>query len=523
MLTNWPIGYMVNDWLKEWFSAAPDLCGLSLPRRMMPTDQPLIELINATFRRFGAATAGSTPAGFALTDLTWTLRPGDQWAILGPTGSGKSLFLDALAGKVGVAAGKRRYAADLSLTQICLVPRDFSFDRRVAGAAQFYQQRYSADAAQVAPTVWAVLQEQVRPVGTVNPASVTLPPPAYADDWLAEVAQTMQIAHLLDRPLTSLSNGETRRTLLARSLLRRPRVLLLDSPFVGLDVDSRALLHETLNRLAASGVSLVLVTDEREIPTCLTHRLTLPAPIAATHVPAFDGLRTHEPEPFENAVRLQQVRVRYGDTLVLDGIDWTVRCGEKWALLGPNGSGKSTLLSLITADNPQAYANHVELFDRRRGPGQSIWAVKRRIGFVSPELHLYFDPTATVWGVVASGLFDAMGLFRKLTDEQAGRVATQLRQLDLWAARDRPLAALSVGEQRWALLARALVKQPPLLVLDEPTQNLDAAHAAAFRHLIEAYCAADLTVTLIYVTHYTDELPRCIDRLLRLEKGKGIF
>ncbi|CCH00783.1 putative molybdenum transport ATP-binding protein modF Photorepair protein phrA [Fibrella aestuarina BUZ 2] len=488
----------------------------------MQPDQPLIALTNATFRRVGASASGPP---FALSNLTWALHPGDHWAILGPTGSGKSLFLDALAGRVGVAAGQRRYVADLSLTAINLVPRDFSFDRRVASAAQFYQQRYSADAAQLAPTVWAVLQEQVLPVGTVDPASVTLPPPAHPADWLADVAQTMQITHLLDRPLTSLSNGETRRTLLARTLLRRPRVLLLDNPFVGLDAHSRALLHETLNRVAQSGVSLVLVTDEREIPTAITHRLHLTAPAQISNT-----LPTPEPvrraltaaDTFTNAIVLREVQVRYGNMVVLDKISWTVRRGEKWALLGPNGSGKSTLLSLITADNPQAYANHVELFDRRRGVGQSIWAVKQRMGFVSPELHLYFDRNTTVWSAVASGLFDSMGLFRKLTDAQTMQVTAQLQALDLWALRDETLASLSVGQQRWTLLARALVKQPPLLILDEPTQGLDTPHIDAFRTLIDTYCAQAPETTLIYVTHYPDELPRCITQTLRLEKGRVV-
>jgi molybdate transport system ATP-binding protein len=474
----------------------------------------LISLTNATFRRFGVGT-------FALEGVNWSLRAGEHWAILGPTGSGKSLFLDALAGRIGLATGQRTYAPDLSLTQIGLVARDFSFDRRVAGAAQFYQQRYSADAARMAPTVWAVLQEQVLPVGTVEADSVSLPPPTYAESWLAEVAQTMRITHLLDRQLTSLSNGETRRTLLARTLLRRPRILLLDNPFVGLDADSRTLLHEILNAVAATGTSLVLVTDEREIPTCITHRLELAAP--ATLPGTLVAADNAEPEtPFTHAVRLQNIRVRYGETRVLDGIDWTVRRGDKWALLGPNGSGKSTLLSLITADNPQAYANYVELFDRRRGPGYSIWAVKKRIGYVSPELHLYFDRSTTVWAVVASGLFDAMGLFRKLTDAQTEQVATQVRMLGLWALRDVPLASLSVGQQRWALLARALVKQPPLLVLDEPTQGLDVTHTEAFSQLIDSYCAVRPDTTLIYVTHYPTELPRCVTHTLRLEKGRVV-
>jgi molybdate transport system ATP-binding protein len=125
-----------------------------------------------------------------------------------------------------------------------------------------------------------------------------------------------------------------------------------------------------------------------------------------------------------------------------------------------------------------------------------------------------------VWDVVASGLFDTMGRFRKLTPEQTSQVEIQLHQLALWTLHDKPLSTLSVGQQRWVLLARALIKNPPLLVLDEPTQGLDAVHTDQFRLLVEQICAVNPDQTLIYVTHYPSELPDCITNILRLDGGR---
>ena len=152
--------------------------------------------------------------------------------------------------------------------------------------------------------------------------------------------------------------------------------------------------------------------------------------------------------------------VRYGETTILKEINWEVKKGERWSVSGPNGAGKSTLLSLITADNPQAYANEIWLFDRRRGTGESIWDIKQKIGFVSPELHLYFDHSATCYEVVASGLFDTIGLFRSLSPEQEEKVACWMQWLSIGGLPSKRLMQLSTGQQRMALLAGALIKKP---------------------------------------------------------------
>jgi molybdate transport system ATP-binding protein len=225
---------------------------------------------------------------------------------------------------------------------------------------------------------------------------------------------------------------------------------------------------------------------------------------------------------FKRAIQMNKVNVRYGDKIILHDIDWIVLKGERWNLSGPNGAGKSTLLSLVTADNPQAYANDIYLFDWRRGSGESIWDIKKRIGFVSPELHLYFDFSANCYEVVASGLFDTIGLFRHLNNAQEEIVRTWMKLFNLEAYHGDTLSQLSISIQRVALLARALIKNPPLLILDEPCQGLDEEQTEYFKNLIDQICESFGT-TLVYVSHYPQQVPSCVNQCLRLDCGRIVL
>lgn len=492
----------------------------------------MLFLQNASARR------GET---LVLHDLTWALQPGEHWAVLGGNGSGKTTLLQVLAGRVPLVTGTRQVVPELDPGCIELVANQPADVSRLATGTGFYQQRFHVYAAEESPTVRDWLQNQVRPAGTIHAASVPLPPPAYAADWLAEVARRTRLDGLLDRRLVQLSTGETRRALLARSLLRRPRVLLLDNPFAGLDAESRRLVPGLLAEIVGEGQSLVVVTSPTERPDCLTHVVELEKGrirwqgrkanfssqihkktvlISPEAVARFEQ-STSWPD-FAYAIRMRNVTVRYGAQTVLDGLTWAVRRGERWAVLGPNGSGKSTLLSLVTADHPQGYANDFDLFDRKRGTGESIWEIKARIGLVSSELHAFFPRQTPVWKVVASGLFDATGLYRRLRDDQTRQVRAALDLLGLGTWTDWPLARLSLGQQRWVLLARALVKNPPLLILDEPVQGLDAEHAQEWRALVDSL-ATRSERTVLYVSHYADELPTCLTHTLRLGEGEPII
>ncbi len=212
---------------------------------------------------------------------------------------------------------------------------------------------------------------------------------------------------------------------------------------------------------------------------------------------------------------MRNVTVAYGPTTILKKINWTVRTGESWALLGPNGSGKTTLLSLILGDNPQAYRNEVFVFGKRRGTGESIWEIKQHIGWVSPELQIHFDDSTTCLEAVESGFRDTVGLFEPPTARQRRAAREWLSRFDLLRAAREPLFALSAGLQRMVLLARALVKRPKLLVLDEPCQGLDAAHRDLFVQTVDGLLR-DGSETAIYVTHRREEIPPSIRRVLKL-------
>lgn len=502
----------------------------------------MLSLQNAFIRRYDTV---------VLSDLNLQIQTGEQWAIVGENGSGKSTLLEVLAGKWPVWRGKLTHEyGDVLLSKVAeLVPSDYSFHRIIKSAAQYYQQRFHSFEAEIAPSVREVLTNQLKPIGTVDEHSVTLPPSGISEEELLTISQLLSIDHLLERHFVTLSNGETRRMLLARSLLKKPKLLLLDNPFSGLDVHSREVLREALVHLKEEGISVILVTSSVEIPDSVTHVLELKeGKIVNTTSKSFNNGKLSDNRPFQGdkipavsdlqsqtklkmdlqsthsnnfilAVHLRNINVSYGGKKVLDTINWQVKKGEKWALVGPNGSGKSTLLSILTADNPQRFANDYDLFDLKRG-GASMWDVKSKIGHVSPELHLYFPQETTVFKTIASGFFDATGVyFRKLTEEQIQQTNVVAEWLNVSALLEKPFKNLSKGQQRLVLLARALVKNPPLLILDEPCQGLDFAAVEHFKQVVDTVCDSSER-TLIYVSHYHYEIPSCVTQTLRLADGK---
>jgi molybdate transport system ATP-binding protein len=216
----------------------------------------------------------------------------------------------------------------------------------------------------------------------------------------------------------------------------------------------------------------------------------------------------------EPVIELNDVHVQHGGKKILDGLNWTVRAGERWALVGPNGSGKSTLISLICGDHPQAYSNDVKLFGKPRGSGESIWDLKRRMGLVSPEIHLYFSEPLTATATAATGFFDVLA-YRKTTPEQEATIRDFFDYFGITTLADRPFARLSTGQQRLVLFIRALVKRPEVLLLDEPFQGLDAPAIAKARSWLDNNLTPDQA--LIFVSHDPMEIPRCVTKRLTLE------
>jgi molybdate transport system ATP-binding protein len=479
-------------------------------------------------------------------DTHWTLFDNQHWAVIGPNGSGKSTLMKALCGTVPVVQGDITYhfASGGASLQNAITYVSFDAQKTVMGWQDpFYQARWNSTRSRDGTPVVEYLS--LDRVYKVNPFEVVdeLPDPAVFAARLDKVAGLLQIEPLLERNGIQLSSGERRKVFIAQALLKNPRLLILDNPFVGLDQAFRARLRTVIERLTQSDMRVIVVeTDRDEIPPGITHVLSVKDCRLVDQKPVFfhgtrdAAPRTESPTTREflkaerkrvsqsgqaqkPLVHMEDVTVSYNGTRVLHGIDWTIHEGQHWALMGPNGAGKTTLLSLITGDNPQAYANHVTLFGRRRGSGESIWEIKRRIGWAAPELHLYHPVSVTCLNVVCSGFFDSVGLYHRCTARQREQARAWMERLSIADYAEAPFRQASEGQQRMVLVARALVKNPALLVLDEPCQGLDAANRARVVQTIDSV-SEHLDASLIYVTHETDSLPECITHVMRLQGGR---
>jgi len=475
----------------------------------------------AVLFRADRATVARPDGEAVFDDLSWEMRDGETWAVVGPVGSGKTALGELLAGRLRVTAGtvewplvNRLRAAGRVVNWASEVVGRVGFkeeSRLFSYAHHYYQQRFNF----IEPADDLTLDQFLHAAGPV------------ADDRLRDVTERLGIAELLPLSFIKLSNGQTRRARIARALLTHPEVLVLDEPFVGLDADGRRGANELLARLVDDGTRVVLITPPDRIPEWVTHVLELVdrrvvyrgtrgdfrRMVPAVLAPVVAESSTVAGVP---VIELRDVNVTHGGKPILRGIHWTVHAGERWAIVGPNGSGKTTLLSLICGDHPQAYSNDVTVFGRRRGGGESIWDVKRRIGLVSPELHMYFTEPLTADRAAATGFFDQL-VPRPTTPDQDATVRELFDFFGVTELAARPFGQLSTGQQRIVLLIRALVKDPPVLILDEPFQVLDAQTAQKARHWIDERLAADRTV--LFVTHNEQELPQTVSRQLRLREG----
>jgi molybdate transport system ATP-binding protein len=346
-------------------------------------------------------------------------------------GSGKTSLAKALAGRLFRTGDvwfearnpdKRAY--------VLLVEQQHQFKNR-SNLSEFYlQQRFNSSDCEDAYTV----EEELAGLEV--------------GDWVS----VFELSGLLKRPLIQLSNGENKRLQIVKSLAYQPDWLILDNPYVGLDVSGREILTKGLLSLEARGTHFILISSPGDVPDFIDQVIELPSELDVTAKPA-PLLRIID--PFETAVKMENVQIKYGTKTILSDFSWEVKRGERWAIKGPNGAGKSTLISLITADNPQAYSQNITLFDRKRGTGESIWDIKRKIGYLSPELHLYFKEGGSCFSVVASGLFDTLGLFKRLSDEQTAQVKQWMQVMGIAHLSERSFLQISGGEQRMVLITRA--------------------------------------------------------------------
>lgn len=460
--------------------------------------------------------------------VTVSFAVGEHIAIMGPNGGGKSLLVDTLLGKHVLREGTLSYDFSPSATHTVYDNVKYIAFRDTYGAADanyYYQQRWNAYDQDDAPQVSEMLGDIKDPI------------------LKEELFELFRIEPMLDKKIILLSSGELRKFQLTKALLTSPRVLVMDNPFIGLDAPTRELLFTLLERLTRmSSVQIVLVLSMMDdVPSFITHvipvdHLTVSDKITREEylikcreikiVDSFASLQQRIIDlPYKNTnyvsdevVKLNKVSIRYGDRTILDKLDWTVRRGEKWALSGENGSGKSTLLSLVCADNPQSYACDISLFGRKRGTGESIWEIKKHIGYVSPEMHRAYLKNLPAMEIVASGLHDSIGLYKRPQQDQMAGCEWWMDIFGIASLKDKPFLQLSSGEQRLALLARAFVKDPELLVLDEPLHGLDTFNRRKVKKIIEAFCRRQ-DKTMIMVTHYESELPDVISDRLFLKRS----
>lgn len=507
---------------------------------------PFLSLTKATFRLGDRLVFKNT---------SWTFHRNEQWALIGPNGSGKSLLGDALRGKLPLVKGDLSYhfqPVPGFTVEECIGHIAFE-DRRQTIHERVVQSRWQSFEQDQALSVQEILSYET--VMDVNPYEISN---AHREEKprferrCRKAIKLLGLEPLLDRKFIVLSNGETQKVLLARALCLPLRLLILDEPFTGLDVNSRLHFQKALEKLMSGPLRIILITtDSESLPHGITHVMRVEKckivhegflkrgnqkDERSTHrafgISSFGvhplgcsesrpgKQRAKHPEGWtpnqeKELVRMRNATVRYGLITIFENINWTIRAGESWALLGSNGSGKTTLLSLILGDHPQAYSNDITVFGQRIGSGTSVWDVKQKIGWVSPELHLHFQDSFTCLETVESGFHDTIGLYEDVTPAQRRDALRWLKRFALAASANSPLYELSAGLKRTVLLARALVKSPALLILDEPCQGLDPAHRALFLRTLDSLLRSG-EETAVYVTHREQEIPPSIQRILRL-------
>ena len=476
-----------------------------------------------------------------LKNINWSTDLGQSWAILGPNGAGKSTLIKVILGQLPYCGTIKRDAQISTFDKIAYVSLE---QQKILVAREEKKDRYEEYSGKEQHSLSG--HEFIDPEGMQT-------------EKVLETAEQLGIAAILEKPLRHFSNGETRKTIIAKALLAEPRLLILDEPFDGLDSASSKWLSQSISGLIQSGLAIWLVSHRfEELVPEIKHVLCLKsgkifaqglrsevlnAEIMEGLYSEDDGGKTLQiktestEEKFERLIpqnaleataankkppciiRMRNVNVRYGENVVLENFNWSVNQGENWKIVGPNGAGKSTLLSLISGDNLQAYANQIYLFGKRRGTGESVWDIKQRIGLVSPEFQVRYREAISVLKVVLSGFFDTIGFYQAASETQKSAALNWLNFLEINELAEQDYTRLSYGQQRLILIARAMVKSPPLLILDEPCQGLDSTNRNRVLELID-HIGLNSATQILYVTHSATDQLNCLSHELRFEISK---
>ncbi len=442
-----------------------------------------------------------------------TIRSAEFWVVVGGNGSGKSALAQALAGEIPCYIGEYQN----TFSRIALL----SFEQQQKIITQIFKDRNNDT---VSPDDFGLTARQV----ILNGSGKT--------QLCEQYARKLHIEAFLDRPFIHLSTGESRKVLFCKMLVSEPDLLILDEPFEGLDQQSVAYWQTLLAELVGKMAIALISNRFNDIPACATHlalldnlQLVLQGTRSAIEQQAvysqlqFAENHLHTPLPSRatpvialkpniNPFELKEVTIQYGEKIILDKLSWTVEPHQHWWIKGPNGAGKSTLLSLITGDHPQAYANKVRLFGQQRGSGETIWDIKKNIGYVSSQLHMDYRVNSSVLDVIISGFFDSIGIYQQIPTAFKLKAMEWLARVNLDHMANKPFRTLSWGQQRLLLIVRAMVKHPPILILDEPLQGLDGLHRKLVKQFIEQLVENSQT-QLLFVSHQDSDAPNCITHL----------
>ncbi len=485
---------------------------------MQPTILISLENVSLTYR--------ATPG---LCNINWSIRAGEQWACLGPNGAGKTSLANIISRQVTHASGNVHRCEDFStrgVAYVCFEQQKALCDRD----KKLDDSEFRADAADPGTRIEDLIL-QGRP----------------ADEEFYKWVDRLRIGHILNRGLRFVSTGEMRKTLLIKAILSDPALLILDSPLDGLDLASQVELQRIIDELLYSDLSVLLLCRQLEdIPTGASHLLVLDrgelvaagpredilsharvqeimdppiTELAPLPAPAPRNYQLPEQGPL---LELHKVSVSYGELQVLKNVSWTFGRAMHCCVSGPNGCGKTTLLSLITGDNHKAYGQNITLFGILRGSGESVWDIKQKYGQLDTQLHLNYVRGMRVVEVVVSGFFDTIGLYDDWGDTQRAIAEQWLDALGLGQYLTDSFDALSFGLQRMVLLARAMVKSPIILLLDEPTLGLDGHHRKLILRSID-HIVANSDTQIIFVSHSAGEMPACINQQLTFSAVDGGF
>ena len=342
--------------------------------------------------------------------------------------------------------------------------------------------------------------------------------------------------------LGSMSSGQQKKALLMYLIAQSPDYMVLDDVYSNIDKETQQSITITLGHLAETTLLIQVFFRKRDILPCIGTVLTIDENNAIVKDESAESFMLLLPSTESNInrfnlpneydenhadinplIQMNSVSVKYFDKKVLDKVNWTIQKGEFWQLTGPNGSGKSTLLSIITGDNPRGYGQDMILFGKKKGTGETIWDIKRQIGYFTPSMILQFTRDDTVENMIISGLMDSVGLYIKPSDLQKDLAKRWLEMLGP-SYRNKSFQNLSIGQQRMVMVVRAMVKHPPLLILDEPTIELDDENSRLFIEMVNVI-ASGKKIAIVYVSH-RDEPGLKPDKIFELVPGsegsKGI-